>query len=93
MEDTALLHVAAAIHPGIKLERIFAYAEPYNGDRILAILRKMYPNRTFCPDFHAEKNLCDIVPRGRAEQILREIGKDGWTSLEESIKRSTRSLV
>ena len=93
MEDTALLHVAAAIHPCIESERIFAYAEPYNGTDILAILRKMYPDRAFCPDFHAEKNMCDIVPRGRAKQILRDMGKDGWTSLEESIRKATKNLV
>lgn len=93
VQDDALLHVAAAIHPGVQSERVFAFAEPVNGDAILAILRKLYPGRTFPADFQAEKDLNEIVPRARAEQLLRDMGKDGWTSLEESIRRNTEDLA
>lgn len=47
MQDDALLHVAAVIHPGVQSERVFAFAEPVNGDGVLAILRKLYPSRSF----------------------------------------------
>ncbi|KAI0110933.1 aldehyde reductase [Nemania sp. FL0031] len=93
VQDNALLHVAGAIHPSVKSERIFAFAEPENGNTILAILRRLYPDRTFPVDFQAEQDLSDIVPRTRAEEILRDMGKDGWTSLEESLKRNTEDLV
>lgn len=93
VQDTALLHVAAAIHPDVKSERVFAFAEPVNGDSILAILRKLYPGRTFPPDFQAEKDLSDIVPRKRAQELLRAMGKEGWTSLEESIRRNTEDIA
>lgn len=93
VQDTALLHVAAAIHPDVKSERVFAFAEPVNGDSILAILRKLYPGRTFPPDFQAEKDLSDIVPRKRAQELLRDMGKEGWTSLEESIRRNTEDIA
>ena len=93
VQDDALLHVAAAIHPDVQSERVFAFAEPVNGDGVLAILRKLYPGRSFPADFQADKDVSEIVPRKRAEALLREMGKDGWTRLEESIKRNTEDLV
>lgn len=93
VEDTALLHVAAAIHPGIKSERIFAFAEPVNGDGILTILRQLYPDRIFPLDFQSEKDLSNVMPRERAEALLRDMGKSGWTSLKESIKKNTENLI
>lgn len=92
VQDNALLHVAATLHPDVKSERVFAFAEPVNGDGILAIFRKLYPNKTFPADFQAEKDLTNIVPRARAEQLLRDMGKSGWTSLEESLKRNTEDI-
>ncbi|KAL9082953.1 MAG: hypothetical protein Q9165_008716 [Trypethelium subeluteriae] len=93
VQDDALLHVAAVIHPGIQSERIFAFAEPVNGDGVLAILRKLYPNRSFPENFQAAEDISDIVPRKRAEALLRGMGRDGWTSLEESIKKNTEDLM
>jgi hypothetical protein len=93
VQDDALLHVAAAIHPDVQSERVFAYAEPINGDDILAILRKMYPSRTFPADFQSDKDLSDVVPRKRAEALLRDMGQDGWTKLEESIRRNTEDIM
>lgn len=93
VQDTALLHVAAAIHPDVNSERVFAFAETVNGDGLLAILRKLYPTRTFPVDFQAEKDLSTIVPRERAEELLRDMGKvGGWTSLEESVRRNTEDI-
>ncbi|KAL4875387.1 NAD(P)-binding protein [Aspergillus karnatakaensis] len=93
VQDTALLHVAAAIHPGVTSERIFAFAEPVNADRVLAILRSLYPGRTFPADFDANEDVSEIVPRQRAEALLRSMGQDGWTSLEESVRRNTEDLA
>ncbi|KAI1824703.1 aldehyde reductase [Xylaria intraflava] len=94
VQDDALLHVAATIHPGVVSERVFAFAEPVNGDDILAILRRLYPSRTFPANFQGEKDLSDIVPRKRALELLKDMGKtEGWTGLEESIKRNTEDLL
>ncbi|KAI1812295.1 aldehyde reductase [Poronia punctata] len=94
VRDTALLHVAAAIHPGVEAERVFAFAEPVNGDVMLEIMRKLYPGRTFPANFQAGKDLSEIVPRERALQLLKDMGKEeGFTSLEESIRRNTEDVV
>ncbi|KAF7560766.1 hypothetical protein G7046_g3379 [Stylonectria norvegica] len=92
VQDNALLHVAAAIHPGVESERVFAFAEPVNGDGILAILRRLYPGRTFPDNFQSESDLSDILPRRRAERLLQDLGKNGWTSLAESVKRNTEDI-
>ncbi|KAK1570175.1 aldehyde reductase [Colletotrichum navitas] len=93
VQDDAILHVAAAVHPDIQSERVFAFAEPVNADVILAVFRKLYPSRSFPANFRAEEDVSDIVPGKRAEALLRDMGRDGWTRLEESIKRNTEDLV
>lgn len=92
MQDAALLHVAAAIHPGVVSERIFAFAGPVNGNTIVGALRKLYPDRTFPPDFQSDEDLSEIVPIKRATELLRDMGQDGFTSLEECLRRNTKDV-
>ena len=92
VQDTARLHVAAAIHPDVVSERIFGFAEPQNGDAVLEILRKTYPSRTFPGNFQAGRDLNQVVPRARAESLLRDMGREGWTSLDDSVRWNTEDL-
>lgn len=93
VQDDALLHVAAAILPEVQSERIFAFAEPINGDRIWTCFAGWYPTRSFASLFQTGEDLSEIVPCQRAEDLLRKMGKDGWTGLEQSIKWNTEDLV
>lgn len=92
VQDTARLHVAAAIHPDVVSERIFGFAEPQNGDTMLDILRKLYPAKTFPENFQVGQDLSEVVPRARADALLRDMGRDGWTSLEDSVRWNTEDL-
>lgn len=92
VQDTALLHLAAAVLPDVKSERILGMAEPFNWDRILAILRKQNPGREFHKNFTDAGYSVTVKPRDRAEHLLRELGRPGWTSLEDSILRNTEDL-
>ncbi|OAA66939.1 NAD dependent epimerase/dehydratase [Niveomyces insectorum RCEF 264] len=92
VEDTGRLHVAAAILPDVKSERIFGFAEPINWDKVLAVLRKQNPGHKFAENFAGAPYASEIKPRDRAEQLLREIGRPGWTSLEDSILNNTEDL-
>ncbi|KAH6687197.1 hypothetical protein F5X68DRAFT_117783, partial [Plectosphaerella plurivora] len=45
VQDAGLLHVAAAILPDVKSERVFGFAQPFCWDDVLEILRKQCPDR------------------------------------------------
>ncbi|KAL0938478.1 aldehyde reductase [Colletotrichum truncatum] len=90
VQDDALLHVAAAILPDVKGERVFGFAESFNYDRILDILRRQNPGRKFHENYSDGEYPFVIKPRGRAEELLRRLGKSGWTSLEESLLLNTK---
>lgn len=92
VQDAALLHVAAAILPDVKGERIFGFAEPFCWDDILEILRKQNPKKKFHENFAGEPYQAVIKPRERAEELLKRLGKSGWTSLEDSLWLNTEDL-
>ncbi|KAK1687489.1 hypothetical protein BDP55DRAFT_703285 [Colletotrichum godetiae] len=90
--DDAALHVAAAILPDVKGERIFAFAYPMNWDIVLDILRRQNPGRKFADNFHDEEYPVTVKPVARAEGILKRLGRPGWISLEQSIATNTEHL-
>jgi nucleoside-diphosphate-sugar epimerase len=45
--DNTKLHATALIDPACDGQRIFAFAQPYNWNDILAIFRKLKPNESF----------------------------------------------
>lgn len=92
VQDTGLLHVAGAILPDVKGQRIFSFGEPMNWNKVLAILRKQNPERKFQEDYHGDEYPLFIKPRDRAEELLRRFGRPGWTPLEESIANNTVDL-
>ncbi|EXF86353.1 NAD dependent epimerase/dehydratase [Colletotrichum fioriniae PJ7] len=94
VQDTARLHVAGAVLHSVQNERIFAWAEPWNFNRILEILRIHYPQRMFLENFHHEHDLSSVSgPRSRALEILNQLGRDGFVSLEDSILGNVQDLA
>ncbi|KAI8317685.1 Aldehyde reductase 2 [Colletotrichum sp. SAR11_240] len=92
VQDDAALHLAAAILPDVKAERIFAFAFPMHWDQILEIMRKQNPDRKFADNFYGEEYPVTVKPIARAESLLRRIGRPGWISLEDSIASNTEHL-
>lgn len=92
VQDVGRLHVAAAVLGGVQGQRIFAFAQRYNWDSILAILRKLEPAKTFPSNFSGGEDADEIKPRTRAEHLLRHLGRPGWTSLEESVRDMVHEL-
>jgi hypothetical protein len=91
--DTARLHVAALLSKDVVNERLFAYAEPWNWNDILDILRKMFPEKQFAADMDLGRDRCKVANQ-RAEELLRtEFGQPGWVSLEESVRRNVQSFT
>lgn len=92
VQDCARLHVAALLHQGIVNERIFAWAEPFNWNVVLAKLRKLYPQRKFVGDTEGLwLDLAIVEPATRGEGLLREMGREGYTTLEESLRLTAES--
>ncbi|EEU37848.1 uncharacterized protein NECHADRAFT_54734 [Fusarium vanettenii 77-13-4] len=85
VQDTGRLHVAAAVFDHIKERRIFGFADRFSWDEILDILRKAAPNKEFPANFSSGSDANEIKPRAEAEQLLRDLGRPGWVSLEETI--------
>lgn len=87
VQDTARLHLALLTRPDIQNERVFAFAAPWNWNSLLRILRTMFPGRKFMDDIPGlEDDPSVIHPAARAEGILKEMGRPGWTGLEESLR-------
>ncbi|RDL33753.1 NAD(P)-binding Rossmann-fold containing protein [Venustampulla echinocandica] len=93
VQDTGLVHVAALINPEVANERILAMAEPFNCNDILRIFRKLRPDHKFIDDYQ-DDSVRDrsTVSNERAVKLLKYMGKDGWTSLEESIKVTIEAM-
>lgn len=92
VKDTARLHVAALLDPGVENERILAFAYPYNWNDILAVLRKIYPDKEFLPDFEEDSRDLGRLDNTRGAELLRAFGRPGYTGLEESIRENTAGI-
>jgi nucleoside-diphosphate-sugar epimerase len=86
VQDNARVHVAALIYDDVKGERLFAFAYPYTWNDILAVFRKLYPNKTFIEDIPDVGKDLSKIPNERAEELVKRFGLPGWTSLEDSVK-------
>ncbi|KAM5354656.1 hypothetical protein ACJ41O_001303 [Fusarium nematophilum] len=91
-QDTGRLHVAAGILEKVKGQRIFGFAEPVSWDAILEILRKVQPEKTFPENFSGGEDTNVIALQDEAEQLLRDLGRPGWTTLESSIRGAVEDL-
>lgn len=92
VDDAGRLHVAAAVLPKVEDQRIFGFGGRFNWDMILDIFRTHVPGRKFPNNFSSGEDGNEIIPRGKAEQLLRDLGRPGWTSLEESILANIEGL-
>ncbi|KFY61715.1 hypothetical protein V496_04927 [Pseudogymnoascus sp. VKM F-4515 (FW-2607)] len=90
--DTARLHVAALLNTKVKNERIFGFAGPYTWNGVLAILRSLYPGKTFPEDLPVSEISKMSVPNERAEELLKEVFGKGWVSFEESVKENVAGM-
>ncbi|PGH15962.1 hypothetical protein AJ79_02129 [Helicocarpus griseus UAMH5409] len=91
--DDALVHVAALIYKDVRAERLFAYAETYSWNDILAALRKAHPERQFIEDIpDLGTDLSKVTNQG-AEDLLKKIAGRGWMGLEETIRKMTADWV
>ena len=92
VQDTARLHVAALLAPGVENERILAYSAPYNVNDVMEVLRRAFPGRKFPEDDPEQGRDLSEVDNSRGAELLRIFGKDGWIGFEESIKQTCAGM-
>ena len=85
VRDDAKLHVIALIDPACNGERILGFAEPFTLNRVLALLRKLYPGRDFGEDKDMGEDICEVA-NAEVEELLRKHYGHGFTGFEETIK-------
>ena len=85
VRDDAKLHVIALTDPTCNGERILGFAEPFMLNRVLALLRKLYPGRDFGEDKDMGEDICEVA-NAEAEDLLRKHYGHGFTGFEETIK-------
>ncbi|CAH0048067.1 unnamed protein product [Clonostachys solani] len=92
VQDVGRLHVIGALFEKVKDQRLFGYADRFSWDKILDILRKQEPNRKFPDNFLGGEDPHEFPPRHKAEQLLKELGLPGWTSLEDCVSYNLEAL-
>ncbi|KAH8693804.1 hypothetical protein BGW36DRAFT_383771 [Talaromyces proteolyticus] len=88
VEDTARLHVIALLDPTVESERIFAFAEKFNWNDIVRILKELRPDNRSIPDppGNEGRDLSEIVLAPKAEKMIQTFfGRRGWVGLKESL--------
>ena len=94
VQDVARLHVAGLIHPTTTDERIFAYAGKYSINEFFDIFAKTVPGYKAREKLQGlDFPLADIGPRGKAEALLKDMGRSGFEGLEETIISSVQTRI
>lgn len=86
VQDNARVHVGALIFPDVQGERLFSFAYPFTWNDILGIFRKLYPEGKFIDNIPDLGRDLSKVSNGRAEELVKRMGRPGWESLEASVK-------
>ncbi|RDW57271.1 hypothetical protein BP5796_12721 [Coleophoma crateriformis] len=94
VKDVGLLHVAALLDPELQDARLPAWAEYCNWNDVLAIMRRLYPQRKFIDDLPPSTPITITTDCSQPLALLKKWGnQDGWTSLEESVADNMTNLV
>jgi hypothetical protein len=80
------MHVAAILDPDVRNQRIHAWSAPFNWNDILAIMRRLWPERKFIDDLPGLGKMLGTVDDRLGVSLMKKwAGQDGWTSLEQGI--------
>lgn len=92
VKDIALIHVAAVLDPEVKNARLQSWGHSSHWNEILAIMRRLRPQKEFVDDYPDPYHLKVSVDQTESVDLLRKWsdkpGKNGWTSLEESVSEN-----
>ena len=92
IKDTARLHVAARVFEDVVGERVLAFDRAYNYSDILGVLRRFVSGRTFPRDVEGEERDLSEVDNERGRELLRRLGREERTGLEEMVRDNVKHL-
>ncbi|GES60047.1 NAD(P)-binding protein [Aspergillus terreus] len=94
VEDAARSCSISLLDPAVKSERLFAMAETLDPEGMALILRDIQPNNKFIPDApKTQLPRVDILPRERANDLLREFGRKGFSTIKEALVLGVESFA
>ncbi|KAL4884466.1 hypothetical protein BJY04DRAFT_8994 [Aspergillus karnatakaensis] len=89
VKDVALVHVAAVLDPDVRNARIQSWGHSAHWNEVLAIMRKLRPQREFVDYYPDPHHLQVTVDQSKAVALLKKWSerpdKSEWISLEDSI--------
>ena len=93
VEDSSILHIAALILPDIVSQRIFAVNGGWSIRSVTRLLRRLYPQHKIPRDgepYGDDRTVFTEAPK--AEELLRRMGRKGWTDMETSVERTISGI-
>lgn len=85
-----MLHVAAILDPNVKHARLQSWGHSTHYNEVLAVLRKLRPQKQFVDDYPETYHIKVSVDQSDAVALLTKWSgkpdRDGWTPLEDSIR-------
>ncbi len=86
VEDAALLHVAAIMISDVKDQRIFAASPQYKAQSMIQLLRALDPRQGIWSSLqHNNRDAAVLLEVDKAEELLRRLGREGWTDWQGSV--------
>ena len=95
VEDTALLHLGALTLDDVENERLLAFSGPFSWTEAAKIMRKNHPElESVATDIEEPDKDLGVVRNERSIEVLERMGKPGgFTSLEETVEKSTMAIL
>ncbi|OKL57224.1 hypothetical protein UA08_07384 [Talaromyces atroroseus] len=94
VKDCALLHVAAVLDPEVRNARLVGWGEYCNWNDILAIMRRLYPERKFMDDIPGLSRLQLTTDCSQSLALLEKWnGQQSWRSLEQTVTDNMESIL
>jgi hypothetical protein len=93
VRDVASLHVAALLDPEVNGQRVQAFNSGFNWNNVLAVFRKVYPERKFIDDLPGMQSFLGTTDASLSLKLLKKWnGQDDWISFEDGIKEMAQQL-
>lgn len=88
MTDDARIHIAALVDKTVCNERILAFDEPFNWNKVAAIVEKITGRRSVQDDPNDGEDLSEVDNARGAELLRKWWGQNGYQGLYESVRQN-----